>query len=140
MSEVSLRWVGEKELEVSFDKADSHKLSIEASAELGGKGKAPDPNRVLAAAIGGCLTLSLLLNLQGFKASPKELTTRVRYTIGIGEQGLARFKSIDVEIKPVFGETVKKDFLKRITDNFQKFCTVTESVRKGIPVNVTIKD
>jgi uncharacterized OsmC-like protein len=140
MSEVSLKWVGEKELEISFDKPDSYKLRVEATPELGGKGQAPDPNRMLAATVGSCLTLSLLLNLQGFKPGPKELSTKVKYTIGTGEQGLPRFKSIDVEIKPVFGGTVKKEFLKRITDNFQKFCTVTESVRKGIPVNVTIKE
>jgi uncharacterized OsmC-like protein len=140
MSEVSLRWVGEKELEISFDKPDSCKFTVEAPTELGGKGKAPDPNRMLAAAVGSCLTMSLLLNLQGFKPGPKELNTKVKYTIGLGEQGLPRFKSIDVEIKPVFSGAVRAEFLKRITDNFQKFCTVTESVRKGIPVNVIVKE
>jgi uncharacterized OsmC-like protein len=140
MSEVLLRWVGEKEIEISFDRPDSYKISVEAATELGGKGKAPDPNRMLAAAVGSCLTLSLLLNLQGFKPGPRELNTKVKYMIGLGEQNLPRFKSIDVEIKPEFGGAVKKELLKRITDNFQKFCTVTESVRKGIPVNVLIKE
>jgi len=138
--EVSLKWIRQTEIEVKFQKMESYKLSIEAPPELGGKGTAPNPDRLLAAAVGGCLTLSLLMNLQGFRLNPKELNTKVKANIGPGDKGLPRFKSIDVEINPVFEGAIKKESLKKVIDTFQDFCTVTQSVRKGVPVNVTVKE
>nr|MDO8099481.1 OsmC family protein [Candidatus Njordarchaeota archaeon] len=138
--EVSLKWIGQTEIEVKFQKMESYKLSIEAPQELGGKGRAPNPDRLLAAAVGGCLTLSLLMNLQGLRLNPKELNTKVKANIGPGDKGLPRFKSIDVEIAPVFEGAIKKENLKKVLDTFQNFCTVTQSVRNGIPVNVTVKE
>jgi organic hydroperoxide reductase OsmC/OhrA len=137
--EASLKWIGQTEIEVKFPKMESYKLSIEAPPELGGKGKAPNPDRVLAAAVGGCLTLSFLLNLQGLRLYPKELNTKVKANIRPDDKGLPRFKSIDVEITPVFEGAINKETLKKVLDTFQYFCTVTQAVRSGVPVNVTVK-
>jgi organic hydroperoxide reductase OsmC/OhrA len=137
--EASLRWIGQTEIEVKFPKMESFKLSIDAPPELGGKGKAPNPDRLLAAAVGGCLTLSILLNLQALRLYPKELNTKVKANISPDDKGLSRFKSIDAEITPVFEGAIKKESLKKVLDTFQYFCTVTQSVRNGIPVNVTVK-
>ena len=137
--EASLKWIGQTEIEVKFPKMESYKLSIEAAPELGGKGKAPNPDRLVAAAVGGCLTLSLLMNLQALRLYPKELNTKVKANVGPDERGLSRFKSIDVEITPGFEGAIKKESLKKVLDTFQYFCTVTQSVRNGIPVNVIVK-
>nr|MDO8134905.1 OsmC family protein [Candidatus Njordarchaeum guaymaensis] len=138
--ELSLKWIGDAELAVKFDKLESYKQSIEAPPEFGGKGKAPNPDRLLTAAVGGCLTLSLLVNLQVAKLNPKELNTKVKATIVPGDKGLPRFKSIDVELKPAFEGAINKDILKKVIDHFQNYCTVAQSVRKGIPVNVIVKE
>jgi organic hydroperoxide reductase OsmC/OhrA len=54
------------------------------------------------------------------------------------EAGKFRINAIDVELLP---EVVQTDGAKlhRCEGLFEDFCIVTESVRRGIPVNVTVK-
>jgi hypothetical protein len=53
------------------------------------------------------------------------------------EQGYFRVSSIDVELSP---ELLDRDRprLQRCEQLFEDFCIVTESVRRGIPVNVKV--
>ena len=54
------------------------------------------------------------------------------------ERGRFRITGIDVELDPEFaqGDEASLDRCERL---FEDFCIVTESVRHGIPVNVSVK-
>ena len=66
-----------------------------------------------------------------------DLTADVVTHVARNENGRFRVSSIDVELKPQLTEADAARF-KRCEALFEDYCIVTESVRHGIPVNVTI--
>lgn len=104
-----------------------------------GRGAGPDPTRLLAAAIGNCLSASLLFALRKFKNQPGRIVTRVRAEHVRNEQKRLRVGRIAVEIAlPEAAAGYAQ--LDRILAQFEDFCTVTESVRAGVPVEVSVRD
>ena len=112
-------------------------LSFDEPAPLG-RGRAPNAAAVLGAAVGNCLAASLAFCLRKARIEPMELTANVTTHIVRNEHGRHRIGSIDVEIIPEFADaTVPRT--ERCEALFEDFCTVTASVRHGIPVHVTLK-
>jgi uncharacterized OsmC-like protein len=104
----------------------------------------PNPSRMLALAVLGCLSASFIFCLKKKDFAVNDLNAEAEVTITRNEQGFWRVKRIDVQINP---EIQNKDAIKRIeqclkvVDSipfFQKFCSVTEAVRSGIEINVNI--
>ena len=104
-----------------------------------GKGEGPTPAQLLAAAVGNCLSDSLLFALRKFKQAPEPIQTEVKAMIGRNAENRLRIQSITVSI--TLG--VPADallHLDRALAQFEEFCTVTQSVRQGIPVEVSVFD
>ncbi len=101
-----------------------------------GADKGPNASRVLAAAIGNCLSASLLFCLQKSRVDIEGLETRVKgYTIR-NEEGRWRISNIDVEIGlDLDGDDNK---IQRCLDIFENFCVVSQSVKEGIPISVKV--
>lgn len=112
-------------------------LTTDESAPLGA-GQGPTPNDLVGAAVGNCLAASLLMCLQKSRATVQELAADVDLRVGRNEKGRLRIEGIDVRLRPTLGpEDGPK--LDRCRGLFEQFCTVTESVRQGIPVEVTLE-
>jgi uncharacterized OsmC-like protein len=123
---------------VAFDDTPLAPLLVDEAPPLGG-GKGPDPARLLAAAIGNCLGASLLFALRKFKNAPGTIVARVRVDHARNEQGRLRIGKVAVEITlPEAASEYAQ--IERILAQFEAFCTVTESVRAGVPVEVTVRD
>jgi uncharacterized OsmC-like protein len=123
---------------VAFDETSLSPLLVDESPPLGG-GKGPDPARLLAAAIGNCLGASLLFALRKFKNAPGTIVARVRAEHARTEKGRLRIGKVAVEI--TLPEAAAEYMqIERILAQFEEFCTVTASVRAGVPVEVTVKD
>ena len=104
-----------------------------------GKASGPSPSQLLAAAVGNCLSDSLLFALRKFKQKPEPIRTEVEATIDRNEQNRLRVLRIAVRIHVgVPGATL--EHLDRALAQFEEFCTVTQSVRQGIPVDVAVFD
>ncbi len=103
-----------------------------------GDGAAPNAAAVLGAAVGNCLSASLVFCMRKSRLEVLDLTARVVTHVKRNEQGRFRISGIDVQITPQLS-TVDPDRFKRCEGLFEDFCVVTESVRRGIPVNVTIE-
>lgn len=123
---------------VVFDETSVPDLRVDESAPIGG-GTGPDPTRSLAMAIGHCLSSSLLFALRKFKNEPGTIVTRVRADMARNERGRLRVGKVAVEIQL---PEAAADYAQaqRILDQFEDFCTVTESVRAGVPVEVNVRD
>ena len=104
-----------------------------------GKGAGPNPEQLLAAAVGNCLSDSLLFALRKFKQKPEPLRTTVETTVGRNVENRLRIERIAVRITLGVPASALQH-LDRVLAQFEAFCTVAESVRKGIPVDAEVYD
>jgi organic hydroperoxide reductase OsmC/OhrA len=135
---IAMRQLDNFEFEVRFDKEQYAPLRMDEPEPLG-RDAAPNASRVLAAAIGNCLTASLLFCTRKARVELGPMETRVHVRLGRNERGRLRIASVEVEIDPHFppGE---RDKAARCLELFEDFCVVTQSVREGIPVDVRVKE
>jgi uncharacterized OsmC-like protein len=123
---------------IAFDEASLPDLLSDESPPLG-HGAGPDPTRLLVAAIGSCLGSSLLFALRKFKNTPGTIVARMRAYPTRNEHKRLRIGHIAAEIQlPENAGDYKQ--IERIIAEFEDFCVVTQSVRAGIPVEVTVID
>jgi uncharacterized OsmC-like protein len=104
-----------------------------------GKGAGPTPDQLLAAAVGNCMSASLLFALRKFKQAPEPIRTEVEATTGRNEANRLRILRIAVRLK-LGVPAANLQHLDRVLSQFEQFCTVGESVRQGIPVDVEVYD
>ncbi len=104
-----------------------------------GQRAGPEPVQLLAAAVGNCLMASLLFALRKYKQQPEPLRAEVSAEVGRNPQGRLRVLSLAARL--TLGVPVEAlDHMERVLTQFESFCTVTESVRQGIPVTVEVFD
>jgi len=125
------------EFTARFDDAALPELTVDEMPPLGAA-KGPNPARLLAVAVGHCLSASLLYCLQKARVEVKDLTTRVRGRLARNEDGRWRIAGIEVELEPATGD-VPPERLERCLGMFEEYCIVTQSVRGGIEVNARVR-
>jgi organic hydroperoxide reductase OsmC/OhrA len=113
-------------------------LLMDEPAPLGA-GHGPAASRVLSAAIGNCLSASLLFCLRKARIEPVKLQSKVTTAIHRNERGRMRIGGSHVVITLGVDEA-DRGRLGRCTQLFEDFCVVTASVRTGIDVRVDIED
>ena len=124
------------EFKVTFDKDHYAPLLMDEPAPLG-KDHAPNPARILAAAIGDCLSASLLFCLQKNGAGASAMTSDVKVELVRNEHNRLRIGVVDVTLHPkVTGDSAA---LEKCLATFEDFCVVTQSVREGLDVRVKVE-
>jgi uncharacterized OsmC-like protein len=134
---VSIQSIQDYEFRVTFDPLQIPELIMDEPSPLG-QDKGPDPARLLATAVGGCLSASLLFCARKLRLDIQGLHTDVTVTHTRNEKGRLRIGKIDVEIDPQIGAPDDAK-LRRCLDLYEDFCVVTQSVRKGLDVSVKVK-
>ena len=105
---------------------------------LGG-GQGPSPEQLLAAAVGNCLAASLLFSLRKYKQQPEPIAAAVTTSTGRNSENRLRIQSMQVVL--TLGQPAAAlQHLDRALAQFEDFCTVTQSVRGGIEVDVQVVD
>jgi len=127
------------EFRVKFDWPGVPELLLDEPEPLGAS-RGPNAARLVAAAVANCLSASLVFCLQGkFKQHPGPIKAEVTGRLERNERGRYRIAGIDVAIS-LSDEAGALQHLDRCAEQFEDFCIVTESIRKGIPVSVTVTD
>lgn len=104
-----------------------------------GSGQGPSPEQMLAAAVGNCLSASLLFSLRKYKQQPEPITAEVSVETGRNAEKRLRVKALQVLLK--LGQPAAAlEHLDRALATFEDFCTVTQSVRGSIDVSVQVQD
>jgi uncharacterized OsmC-like protein len=104
-----------------------------------GQGQGPSPVQLLTAAVGNCLSDSLLFALRKFKQAPEPITCEVQAEVGRNAEG--RVRVLGMQAALTLGvPAASLEHLDRVLATFEGYCTVTQSVRQGIPVQVTVRD
>ncbi len=120
---------------VRFDKERYADLRIDEPPPLG-HDAAPNPARILAAAIGDCLSASLVFCLKRRGVTVQGLRSEVRVQLVRNEHKRLRVGHVEVTIHP--GSGIPADALEACLSTFEDFCVVTQSVRQGIDVRVNV--
>ncbi|CAN5815929.1 hypothetical protein BH11MYX4_BH11MYX4_24840 [soil metagenome] len=120
---------------VRFDKEEYAELRMDEPAPLG-QDRAPNPARILAAAIGDCLSASLVFCLKRRGVAVSGLRSEVRVQLVRNEKKRLRIGKVAVSIHPQ--GPIPDEALDACLKTFEDFCVVTQSVREGIEVDVSV--
>jgi organic hydroperoxide reductase OsmC/OhrA len=124
---------------VKFDWPGNPDLLLDEPEPLGHR-HGPNAARLVAAAVGNCLSASLVFCLKTkFKQNPGPLRARVTGQLARNERGRLRIGGLNVRIELAESAEVLQH-LERCMTQFEDFCIVTESIRQGIPVDVEVVD
>ncbi|GMV05891.1 MAG: hypothetical protein AMXMBFR53_21680 [Gemmatimonadota bacterium] len=125
------------QFDVNFDNASWPALRLDEPAPLGDD-VAPNASRILGAAIGNCLAASLLFCLEKSRVPVTGLTAEVRGELVRNAKGRLRIGAVDVVLHPTL-DGVPPERMGRCLELFEDFCVVTQSVRDGLDVRVSVE-
>ncbi|CEG09640.1 OsmC-like protein [Afipia felis] len=134
---------------VTITRQDKFKFLINFEPGLGqimgdetppiGDGTGPASTHLLTAAMTNCLSASLVFAIGKFKGDPGHLVTTATWEVDRNEQNRLHITGVNVAITlGVAADTLPR--LDRALEQFEDFCAVSQSVRAGIPFNVTVKE
>jgi uncharacterized OsmC-like protein len=130
-----LRFLEGYKFNVEFDDNTPDLLVDETKPH--GEGSGPNPPRLLAVAIGHCLSSSLIFCLKKAKVEIINIETTIQTNFYRTEEGRRRVGNIDVQLRLDINEE-DKSRVPRCLKIFKNYCTVTKSVMKGIDVNISV--
>jgi uncharacterized OsmC-like protein len=104
-----------------------------------GAGAGPNPARLLAAAVANCLAASLAFCIRKFRQEPGKITAEIVGELERNERGRLRIARLDVALQLGTDAAVIRH-LDRCLAQFEDFCIVTQSIRTGVPVRVSVSD
>jgi len=127
------------EFRVRFDWPQVPELVLDEPEPLGRRA-GPNAARLVAAAVANCLSASLVFCLRTkFRQDPGQVRAMATGRLERNDKGRYRIAGIDVvlSISEKFGDMPHQE---RCLEQFEDFCVVTQSIRAGIPVSVSVVD
>ena len=103
-----------------------------------GEGKGPNAARILAAAVGTCMSASLALCLRKARIDVKGIHSTVRATVRRNENGRLRIAEIAVQLEPEV-DVADEARMKRCIEIFEDYCVVARSISDGIDVSSEVR-
>ena len=104
-----------------------------------GTGQGPSPVQLLCAAVGNCLSDSLLFALRKFKQAPEPLRCTVQAEVGRNTDNRLRVLRMTATLR-LGVPAARLEHLDHVLTNFESYCTVTQSIRQSIPVTLQVFD
>jgi len=138
-----------QEVTVQLDQEDGFRFAIRFSETIPilfgdeppplGKATGPSPSHLLAAAVANCLSDSLVFALRKFKQKAEPI--HASGTAVIDRNTANRMRVQRIHVKLTLGVPgAELAHLERVLEQFEEFCTVSQSVRQGIPITVEVYD
>jgi len=98
----------------------------------------PNPSRMLALAVLGCLSASFIFCLKKREFKLEDLKAEAEVTIARNEKGFWRVKKINVDISSKIEDLETRKRADQCRKMFENYCIVTQAVREGIDVEVNL--
>ncbi|SKA40070.1 Uncharacterized OsmC-related protein [Enhydrobacter aerosaccus] len=110
--------------------------TLDEPAPLGGS-EGPSPVQALVTAVAGCLSASFVFALAKFKEDPGPVAIAATCSLARNEYNRMRVTGVDVTLK--LGTPPQTlAHLQRALAQFEDFCTVSQSIRAGIPYTLKV--
>lgn len=126
------------QVNVAFDWKRAPDLLMDEPPPLG-ETNGPNASRLLAAAVGNCLSASLLYCLGKEEPPDESLQTEVTCIMVRNEQKRMRVGRLEVRLI-LSDALVQSKRFERCKSLFEDFCVVSASIRQGIPIGVSVVD
>lgn len=137
-TKVVVEWVEDLTFKLDFQNPSLPKLFIDETHDVESpEAIGPDPSKLLISAVMGCLNASFGFCLKKSRIPLKGMKAIGELTSKRNDEGYWRVLQIDVELVPEIEKGAGR--FEKCVEIFHDYCTITQSVRQGIPVNVTIK-
>ncbi|MCC7173900.1 MAG: OsmC family protein [Bryobacterales bacterium] len=134
---LTLDQVRDYEFRVRFDKEGLPELIMDEPPPLG-RDAGPSPARLLAAAIANCLSASLVFCTRRARVELGPVHAEVRMQIVRNQEKRLRVGRVEVVIDPNIA-AAGREKARHCLEIFEDFCIVTQSVRQGIDISVSVK-
>lgn len=134
--DLTIEQIAGYELRTRFDKEQYSELMLDEPAPLSGD-SAPNAARILAASIGGCLAASLVFCMSRAGAPLQSIQAKVHVELVRNAERRLRIGHVAVELRPELGADREK--YAKCLESFEDFCVVTQSVRQGLDVRVSVE-
>ena len=131
----SLKRLEKYKFKAKFEGENFPELLVDEPSPIG-EGAGPRPTQLLSAAVGHCLSSSLIFCLKKARIAVEALDTTLRTEVSRNEMGRLEVKSIEAKIHLSVSDEDRVR-LPTCLKVFENYCTVTQSVRRGIPVKVS---
>ena len=95
--------------------------------------------QLLCAAVGNCLSDSLLFALRKFKQAPEPLRCTVQAEVGRNTDNRLRVLQMTATLR-LGVPAAQLEHLDRVLAQFEAYCTVTQSISQSIPVTLQVFD
>jgi uncharacterized OsmC-like protein len=125
------------QFDTTFDGDKMANLLFDEPEPLG-QDEGPNAARVLGAAVGNCLSASLLFCLRRARVNVEGMRTEIRGRIVRNEKGRFRIAGISARILTEIPPD-EQARVARCLDVFEDFCIVSGSVRQGIEIDVEVE-
>ncbi|GAA6132219.1 OsmC family protein [Halopseudomonas sabulinigri] len=113
-------------------------LITDEPTPLGGN-QGPSPSQLLVTALANCLSDSLIFALGKFRQPSDGIRTEAVGLIGRNAEN--RMRIVGVEVTLHLGHPAAAfERLERILDQFEQFCTVSQSVVSALPITLKVLD
>ena len=141
MSEKSIRIALTQRHDYRFDVhfgGEAPVITTDEPAPLG-TGLGPSPVQLLAAAVGNCLSDSLLFALRKFRQAPEPIGCTVQADIGRNADNRLRVLKMTA-VLTLGVPAAQLEHLPRVLETFEQYCTVTQSVGQGVAIETRVFD
>ncbi len=98
----------------------------------------PNPSKLLALSVLGCLAASFTFCLQKRNFSLSNIEGKAVITSIRNDKGFWRLKKIDIKLIPKIDNPKIRKGADQCRKFFEQFCIISESVREGIEINVNL--
>lgn len=136
-------------IQVSLVQEEAYRFKVQFSSETPamhtdepaplGAAAGPSPVELLVSAVASCLTDSLVFALTKFKQPSDGMRTEATGELGRNTDKRLRVTQINVTIHLGHAQA-QIERLERILDQFEQFCTVSQSVAPCLPIHLTVMD
>ncbi len=133
---INIKRIQNYKFEVDFNLDNADRIVVDEDPPQG-LNEGGDPSRLLAASIAHCTMSSLLFCMEKSRASVDDMKATARVVFGRDEDKRLRITDVilSIDVKVPKSDEPK---LERCVPLFQQYCTVTESVKRGINIKTDI--
>jgi putative redox protein len=132
--EIETQWMGKMQFNALVN---GHTIIMDAPERVGGEGNGPIPKPFILTALSGCTGMDIVAILRKSSKEVKDLNIKV---IGeLSKQQPVEYIAIHIIYDFKGDESCKEAALNAVNDSQEKYCGVSQMLKKALPITWEVK-